>query len=216
MNDDATINAALEAIDATKLERPHGYGSIKLEPSGRYSTTYKSQARGRVDSIIEAHTMLDGLVRSDPPSRTAADDPLTGTSARRGGHRPMPPERQAVRAYLDELRERALSGNGTHVTLGRLDGFPPATDDPDVVERAALTIRARADNAQSSLRELELRQRARTLEAAARRMRTADDSAVDGFIEHGAKYSIEYGVEYATWREIGVPAAVLKQAGIAQ
>lgn len=36
------------------------------------------------------------------------------------------------------------------------------------------------------------------------------------FIEHAAAYSTAKNISYQAWREIGVPAAVLKTAGIAQ
>jgi hypothetical protein len=35
-----------------------------------------------------------------------------------------------------------------------------------------------------------------------------------GFAKYGAGYSDRKGISYSAWREIGVPAAVLRQAGI--
>jgi len=46
------------------------------------------------------------------------------------------------------------------------------------------------------------------------------DNAVDmealeaGFVEHAASYSERKGVSYTAWREFGVPAKVLRDAGI--
>ena len=48
------------------------------------------------------------------------------------------------------------------------------------------------------------------------------DSATDlealqvGFVEHAASYSQRKGITWTAWREAGVPAAVLRQAGIKQ
>lgn len=48
------------------------------------------------------------------------------------------------------------------------------------------------------------------------------DSAADlealqaGFVEHAASYSQRKGITWTAWREAGVPAAVLRQAGIKQ
>lgn len=35
-----------------------------------------------------------------------------------------------------------------------------------------------------------------------------------GFIEHAASYSERKGVSYTAWREFGVPASVLRAAGV--
>ena len=36
----------------------------------------------------------------------------------------------------------------------------------------------------------------------------------DGFVEYAAWYSVQHGIAYADWRMVGVPAAVLKRAGV--
>ena len=44
-----------------------------------------------------------------------------------------------------------------------------------------------------------------------------DMSAVEaGFIEHAASYGQRKGIQYATWREAGVPADLLAKAGISR
>jgi hypothetical protein len=44
-----------------------------------------------------------------------------------------------------------------------------------------------------------------------------DISALEnGFVAVGKSYSARQGISYATWREIGVDAAVLKRAGISR
>lgn len=46
---------------------------------------------------------------------------------------------------------------------------------------------------------------------------TVDISDVEGeFIEIAAEYSKRKGISYAAWREVGVPATVLKAAGVAR
>jgi len=43
----------------------------------------------------------------------------------------------------------------------------------------------------------------------------ADIEALEeGFVEYAKAYSARKGITYAAWRELGVPAAVLKRAGI--
>ena len=44
-----------------------------------------------------------------------------------------------------------------------------------------------------------------------------DEGEVEkGFVENAAAYSERKGITYRAWREAGVPAAVLKKAGIAR
>jgi hypothetical protein len=66
------------------------------------------------------------------------------------------------------------------------------------------------------MNELRLRQERRDLQAEVASMGDkVDISALeDGFVAVSKSYSIRQGISYATWREIGVDAAVLKRAGI--
>lgn len=41
-------------------------------------------------------------------------------------------------------------------------------------------------------------------------------SLEDAFVDVAAEYSDRKGISYSAWRELGVPAAVLKRAGIAR
>ena len=42
------------------------------------------------------------------------------------------------------------------------------------------------------------------------------DELVDAFVRHAKAYSERKGITYATWRQFGVPADVLRKAGIPQ
>lgn len=42
------------------------------------------------------------------------------------------------------------------------------------------------------------------------------DRLEDDFVEYAVAYSDRKGVSYTAWREFGVPAAVLKRAGVAE
>ncbi len=66
--------------------------------------------------------------------------------------------------------------------------------------------------------ELRLRQERRDLQTELETMgEKVDISALEeGFIAVGKSYSARQGISYATWREIGVEAAVLKRAGISR
>lgn len=66
--------------------------------------------------------------------------------------------------------------------------------------------------------ELRLRQERRDLQAELASMGDKVDlSALEnGFVSVAKTYSSRQGISYATWREIGVDAAVLKRAGISR
>ena len=42
------------------------------------------------------------------------------------------------------------------------------------------------------------------------------DALESGFLEHAAGYSERKGISYTAWREAGVPAGVLKKAGVSR
>lgn len=53
--------------------------------------------------------------------------------------------------------------------------------------------------------------------AAAQKGESVDLQALEaGYVAVAAVYSENHGIDYATWREVGVPAQVLKAAGIKQ
>ncbi len=63
--------------------------------------------------------------------------------------------------------------------------------------------------------ELLLRQERSNLTAELAALNGEDLSAVEqAFIEVAADFAERRGIAYATWRDVGVPAAVLKRAGI--
>ena len=66
--------------------------------------------------------------------------------------------------------------------------------------------------------ELRLRQERRDLQAEVASMGDKVDlsSLENGFVSVAKSYSSRQGISYATWREIGVDAAVLKRSGIAR
>lgn len=85
-------------------------------------------------------------------------------------------------------------------------------------EHADVVARLDADDV-PMLDRLHLVQRRLDLEALlAEGDGAADEAALEeaqaGFVEHAAAYSERRGITYAAWREAGVPAAVLRAAGI--
>jgi hypothetical protein len=112
-------------------------------------------------------------------------------------------ESRAVRAYLEALR-----------------GHKPKRGRPRDTDK----MRARLDAIQGELggadpiQELRLIQERINLGMAlATTVDTVDMDALEkAFVAVAGSYSARQGISYAAWREVGVPANVLKEAGIAR
>jgi len=89
-------------------------------------------------------------------------------------------------------------------------------------KRTETTIAAQLDavveelNVATGIRKLELVQRRRDLERELSQLKLVTDmSAIEeAFVAIAAEYGSRRGIEYGTWREIGVPADVLVRCGV--
>jgi hypothetical protein len=109
---------------------------------------------------------------------------------------------RAVKAYLDAL-EQHRPRRGRQRT-------------PDTIKARLAAIEQQLGDA-SSLKRLQLVQERRDLEVelAAKSAGAVDLSALEaGFVTYAKAYSESKGIAYGTWRELGVPADVLKRADI--
>lgn len=110
---------------------------------------------------------------------------------------------RAVRHYLEALERNKPRRGRRRTTAGikkRLDAIEVEINDADPLKRVQL-IQERMD----LLEELE------TTTA------TVDiDGLEKAFISNAADYSQRKGISYAAWRELGVPATVLRSAGISR
>jgi hypothetical protein len=107
----------------------------------------------------------------------------------------------AVRRYLEAL-ERNRPRRGRR----------PSSDS---LQRQLDDVEAKLHDA-DPLKRLHLIQQRKSLQARL----AADDGAEDlseleaAFIDAAAEYGARKGIDYSTWREIGVPADVLRKAGV--
>jgi len=112
-------------------------------------------------------------------------------------------EGQAVKSYLDAL-EQHRPRRGRRRT-------------PESIEKRLVAIDAEIGGA-SSLQRLQLTQERRDLQAELATMKggaSADVSALEAaFVRVAKSYAQRKGIAYATWRDLGVPAATLEKAGI--
>jgi len=127
---------------------------------------------------------------------------------------------RAIGSYLEQLDvESEQRANGHRSSrgayLGRLAGFPNWSHDPDEIERAADAIAERALEVPSYVKALELQQRVLELREIATELREGDhDRLEQEFVAVAAAWASERGISYAAFRVMGVPARVLKAAGI--
>jgi hypothetical protein len=111
-------------------------------------------------------------------------------------------EARAIKAYLKALDSRRpgrpVTKEGLESRLGAINEKLNAADDP--LRRIDL-IQSRLD-LEDALAALDDVANIENLEAE--------------FVENAASYSERKGISYSAWREYGVPAGTLKQAGIAE
>ncbi|HEX9644592.1 MAG TPA: hypothetical protein VGC11_11440 [Acidimicrobiia bacterium] len=87
---------------------------------------------------------------------------------------------------------------------------------PDSLRSKLERLEARIAAESDLLRRVDLLQaKLDAAEALAKADVLADVTELEaGFVAHAKPYSTRKGIGYAAWREVGVPAAVLKKAGI--
>jgi hypothetical protein len=111
-------------------------------------------------------------------------------------------EARAIKAYLKAIQNRKP---GRPVTRESLDGRLARIDTKLNAEADPLK---RVDLLQS---RLEIEDALGDMEEGAR-----PEDFEAGFVTHAADYSSRKGITYTAWRQIGVPAQVLRKAGIAE
>jgi hypothetical protein len=134
--------------------------------------------------------------------------------AKRGPKGPMTDEHKAA------LAMGRNEGNAVRNYLEALRSNKPKRGRRRTRESIAARLTAIDGELESAdpMNELRLRQERRDLHSEMASLGTkVDISALEnGFIAVGKSYSARQGISYATWREIGVDAAVLKRAGMSR
>lgn len=104
---------------------------------------------------------------------------------------------RAIKAYLASLE-------------GRKPGRPATRQG---VESRIAKVSSQLESA-DPLKRVELIQKRLELEEQLSRLGVDTADLEKGFVEHAAAYSERKGISYTAWREVGVPAATLKAAGV--
>lgn len=128
-------------------------------------------------------------------------------------------EARAVRSYLEFLMPSKPSADETEKSDGRRQASP------ETIEKRIAAVDAKIAGA-NTLAKLDLIQKRKELEAqlviarkAAAAGKASDPAAIkaaleQGFIDHAGAYCERKGITYAALREMKVPPAILKAAGI--
>jgi hypothetical protein len=132
----------------------------------------------------------------------------------------MPPKKMSAEHKAALAKGRAQA-NAVRAYLEALEANRPKRGrkrTPESIERRLAAIDAEYEIA-GSLTALQLLQERKNLEAELVTLRSASDRPdLEGlrkaFVRSAKAYGEAKGISYGTWREIGVPAEVLRQAGI--
>lgn len=112
-------------------------------------------------------------------------------------------ESSAVKAYLEVLSTGATQRRSA---------------DPSAIQRRLKVTEDRLANESNRLKQLELTQQKMNLENALKASSGDSDEAKlrQDFVKVAAAYGKRQGISYKAWRAVGVPASVLKQAGVSR
>ena len=138
--------------------------------------------------------------------------PVTETNEGENVARKMSPEHKAA------LAKGRAQGRTVRDYLAALEQEkkPGRKLDRPTIEGRISEVQKRIDDEPDPAKRVELIQRRLDLEE--RLVEMAEDPDVEAleseFVDVAAEYSERKGISYSAWREAGVPAAVLKQAGI--
>ena len=132
----------------------------------------------------------------------------------------MAPRKEMTDEHKAALAEGRSQGRAVRGYLEALEAHRPKRGrkrTPESMRARLATIDASIDTADPMTR-LQLVQERIDLGAAIEAAETTVDLSAleDGFVEAAAAYGSRKGISYAAWREVGVPAAILKRAGISR
>ncbi len=133
--------------------------------------------------------------------------------------------------YTDAMSERTMSDeHKAAIAAGRIEAAAVRdylealeTNRPKPGRRPtaeSLNAKKAAVDAQIAdakpIQRLNLMQERRDIDAAIEALQVEPDmaSVEEGFVAHAANYGRRKGIQYATWREFGVPTDMLTRAGI--
>jgi hypothetical protein len=132
----------------------------------------------------------------------------------------VPPARKMTAEHKAALAKGREQANAVRAYLEALEANRPKRGrkrTPDSIAKRLAAIDAQYETA-GSLTALQLLQERKNLEAELAAMKSDTGPDLDklrrAFVKHARAYGASKGIEHATWREIGVSADVLRDAGV--
>ncbi len=118
------------------------------------------------------------------------------------------------RAALKRGRQEAAAIKRYLEAIGRRRPGRPVTKES--LEKRLASLDGQIDDEENPLKRIELEQRKLDVQKQLESIEDAPDvdALEEDFVEYAKGYSERKGISYAAWRAGGVPAAVLKKAGI--
>ena len=119
--------------------------------------------------------------------------------------------------HKEALAQGRLEARSIKAYLNALDARRPGRPvTKESLEQRLARVNAKLEAESDSLKRLDLMQSKADIEQA---LGSADQGSnieelTKGFISHAKSYSERKGISYTTWRQFGVPAEVLRKAGI--
>ncbi|MDG2028811.1 MAG: hypothetical protein P8J50_17050 [Acidimicrobiales bacterium] len=132
----------------------------------------------------------------------------------------MAPRKEMTDEHKAALAEGRAQGRAVRGYLEALEAHKPKRGrkrTPESMRAQLAAIDSTIDAADPMSRLQMVQERLDLASAIAASETTVDLSALeDGFVEASSAYGSRKGISYAAWREVGVPAAILKRAGISR
>ena len=136
----------------------------------------------------------------------------------------MPPAKKSKKPMSDEhkaaLAEGRAQGRAIRAYLEALEAHKPKRGrkrTPDSVRKRLTALDTEIAEADPLKRVQLIQERLDLQGELASLEETVDLSALEaGFVDAAKEYSARKGISYTAWRELGVPAPVLKAAGISR
>jgi uncharacterized protein YicC (UPF0701 family) len=132
----------------------------------------------------------------------------------------MAPRKEMTDEHKAALAEGRAQGRAVRGYLEALEAHRPKRGrkrTPESMRARLEKIEKEIDDADPMTRLQLAQERIDLAEAIAAAETTVDMSALeDGFVAAAKSYGERKGITYAAWREVGVPAAILKRAGISR
>lgn len=131
-----------------------------------------------------------------------------------------PPRKSMTAEHKAALAEGRAQGRAVRAYLDALESHKPKRGrkrTPESMKKRLNAIESEMPEA-DPMRRLQLVQERLDIDTAlARSEETVDLTELeDAFVAAAAAYGARKGITYAAWREVGVPAAMLKRAGISR